>query len=355
MFSKKSTQLNYILKMVLCLPAVLICFTSCGNNNTDNLTVKEYSDTVLPSNITPITKSSFKLNTIVTITIYDSGNEELLEECMKLCDYYENLFSKTIAGSDIYKLNHEGTYTAAEKTSELIMKGLYYTELTGGVFNICIGSLTDLWDFINEKKVPEEEKIKSALSHIDYNNIVINENTYTFTDSEMKMDLGAIAKGYIADRIKDYLITQGVKSAIINLGGNVLLVGGKPDGSDFKIGIQKPFESYSETIAAMLLSDVSVVSSGVYERYFIEDEQLYHHIIDTSNGYPCNNELISVTIISKYSVDGDAISTSAFALGLEKGLEFINSLEDTYAVFITSDYELVYSEGFLGHITVTEE
>lgn len=327
-----------------------MCLTACGSKNNANKSSTENIRESITQNIQPIYKSSFKLNTVVSVTIYDSDDEDILIGCMEVCDYYENLFSKTIPESDIYHLNQEGYYVVSEDTSELIQKGLFYTKLTQGVFNICIAPLSNLWDFIDIKKVPDENKIKSALTHIDYNNITVNTNTYIFKDKEMGMDLGAIAKGYIADRMKEYLISQGIKSALIDLGGNILLVGAKPDGTDFKIGIQKPFESHNEVIAIMNLKDVSVVSSGIYERYFIENEQIYHHILDTSNGYPCNNELISVTILSKYSVDGDALSTSAFALGLEKGIELINSIPDTYAVFITSDYQLHYSDGFLNNI-----
>ena len=169
----------------------------------------------------------------------------------------------------------------------------------------------------------------------------------------MGIDLGAIAKGFIADRIKEYLLENNVQSALINLGGNVLLVGSKPNGDDFKVGIQKPFEDRNETIAIMELSDVSIVSSGIYERYFKQDDILYHHILNPSTGYPYDTGLTAVTVITNHSVDGDALSTTAFALGLEQGMEFINSLEDVYAVFITKENELYYSDGFKETIPIS--
>ena len=170
-------------------------------------------------------------------------------------------------------------------------------------------------------------------------------NIVTFADDDTAIDLGAIAKGYIADRIKDYLTEQGVKSAIINLGGNVVCVGEKTDGKPFKIGLQKPFADRTETVAALDINDLSVVSSGVYERHFIQDGVNYHHILDPHTGYPYENGLTQVTIISKLSVDGDGLSTSCFALGLENGMKLADSLDGVYAVFITEDGELHYSEG----------
>ena len=166
-----------------------------------------------------------------------------------------------------------------------------------------------------------------------------------FANDETTIDLGAIAKGYIADRIKDYLKEEKVESAVINLGGNVLCLGERPDGTPFQIGLQKPFASHTETVGVAGVRDLSVVSSGVYERHFIKDGVNYHHILDPSTGYPYENGLVQVTILSPQSVDGDGLSTTAFALGLEKGTELLESMEDVYGIFITEDGELHFTEG----------
>ena len=138
---------------------------------------------------------------------------------------------------------------------------------------------------------------------------------------------------------------QGVKSAIINLGGNVLCVGEKPDGTPFKIGLQKPFADRSETIETLNIKDMSVVSSGVYERHFIKDGVNYHHLLNPRDGYPFQNGLISVTILSDISADGDGMTTACFSLGLDEGLKLVNSLDGIYGIFITDDYEVYYSDG----------
>jgi thiamine biosynthesis lipoprotein len=165
----------------------------------------------------------------------------------------------------------------------------------------------------------------------------------------IQIDLGGIAKGYIADRLKEYLSEQGVTGAIIDLGGNILCMGGKTTTDPFRIGIQQPFADRNETIATIDIRDKSVVSSGVYQRYIqTEDGKIYHHILDPSTGYSFDNGLLGVTIISEKSVDGDGLSTTVFALGLEKGLELVESLDDVEAAFITEDETIIYSTGFPG-------
>ena len=313
----------------------------------------------------PVSATAIKLNTTVTVTIYDSQDRELLTECMNLCDKYEKIFSRTASDSELYQLNHreltpvagtEDTFQVSDPLAELIRKGLYYSELSEGAFDIAIEPLTSLWDFTAEDpQVPEDRLIQEALTKCDYHNVSVSDNNEVILKTEdTAIELGAIAKGYIADRLKDYLISQGVKSAIINLGGNVLCIGGKPDDSSFKIGIQKPFADRSETIAVMDIKDKSVVSSGVYERCFEQDGTLYHHLLNPRTGYPYDNGLIAVTIISDESVDGDALSTTCFALGLEDGMKLAESLDNFQAFFVTSDYEIHYTKDFQKEITVTE-
>lgn len=306
--------------------------------------------TLRPRQQDPITRSDFLLNTFVTVTLYDSDDEEILEQCMALCREYENRLSKTITTSEVYRLNHrapgEDTFTLTKDTAALIREGLQYSRISDGAFDITIEPLSSLWNFTDGKKViPPADEIQTAAQRVDWKNISLDGDVLTFHSPDTTIDLGSIAKGFIADRLKEYLISRNVKSAIINLGGNVLCVGEKPDGEPFKIGLQKPFEGRNEIIANLSIHDLSVVSSGVYERHFIVDGKNYHHILNPSTGYPYDNGLIAVTIVSPRSVDGDALSTTCFSLGLEKGLKLINSMDGIYAYFITDDYEIHYSDG----------
>ena len=298
----------------------------------------------------PVSATAIKLNTAVTVTIYDSQDRELLTECMNLCDKYEKIFSRTASDSELYQLNHreltpvagtEDTFQISDPLAELIRKGLYYSELSEGAF-----------DTAEDPQVPEDRLIQKALTKCDYHNVSVSDNNEVILKTEdTAIELGAIAKGYIADRLKDFLVKKGVNSAIINLGGNVLCIGSKPDGTPFKVGIQKPFADRNETV--MDITGKSVVSSGIYERCFKQGGKLYHHILNPQTGYPYDNGLISVTIISDQSVDGDALSTTCFALGLEDGLKFAEK-KGVQAVFITEDYELHYTDGFQDEINVTD-
>ena len=307
----------------------------------------------------PISATAFKLNTVVTVTVYDSQDQEILDGALALCDEYERIFSRTLPESELYRLNEGqlqedgGNYSLSDPLAELTAAGLYYGELSDGAFDISIAPVSSLWDFTSgEGSVPDSGAIAAALELVNYRDVTLEGNALHFAKEGMQLDLGAVAKGYIADRIKDYLLEQGVESAIIDLGGNILCVGSRPGGDPFRIGLQRPFASHSETVATVEITDKSVVSSGIYERYFEEDGVLYHHILNPETGYPYDNGLVSVTIISDESVDGDGLSTSCFALGLEKGMELINSLPDVQAVFITEDGELHFSEGFEEELTV---
>jgi thiamine biosynthesis lipoprotein len=294
----------------------------------------------------PITKTSFKLNTVVTITIYDSSDISLLDHALELCDDYENLFSRTRETSELYQINQGEKTTLSPETEELLSIALSYSRMSGGLFDPSIGPVSSLWDFHAETpRVPTDSEIKEALPLINSEKIHISNHTIELENS-MMLDLGAISKGYIADRIKEYLVEQGVKSAIIDLGGNVLCIGSRPDGTPFQIGIRQPFEDTSTAAATLSVTDQSVVTSGIYERCFTQDDVLYHHLLNPKTGYPCDNELASVTIVSDHSVDGDALSTCCFLMGTEQGMKLINSLTDVQAVFITREGDLLYSDGF---------
>lgn len=310
----------------------------------------------------PITATAFKLNTVVKVTIYDSQDEKILQDALALCDKYEKIFSRTRTDSEIYLLNEgklpqeDGYYILSEECEELIGKGLYYSELSGGAFDITIEPLSSLWDFTSgEKQIPDPQTLVEAQRHVGYEKVELKGNKIRFQEDGMGLELGAIAKGYIADKIKEFLISEGIESAVIDLGGNVLCIGARPDGEAFRVGIQKPFADRNETVATAGIRDRSVVSSGIYERYFEKDGKLYHHILNPKSGYPYENGLTAVTILSDESVDGDGLSTVCFALGLEKGLELINSLPDTQAVFITEDGELHYSEHFEEEVPLNYE
>ena len=234
--------------------------------------------------------------------------------------------------------------TVNRDTLELLEIALKYARLSDGLVDPAIGSLSRLWNFGsgNREIVPSKQQIEEALTHVDYHSIIINGNQVTLKDPLTRVELGFIAKGYIGDKLKEYLISRGVTSALINLGGNVVAVGNKPDGSLFRIGIQKPFASPGTAALTLDISDLSVVSSGNYERYFEKDGKLYHHILSPKTGYPSLSGLSQVTVLSDASVDGDALSTLCFILGYEKALSVLESFPEVRAGFITEEGDILY-------------
>lgn len=354
--------------------SLLFLLTGCNNSNKEEVTptptiatnTEQTSYLVIPltsGEVSPISACSYDLlNTVTSIQIFDSTDYTILNECFAVIDYYEKLFSRTREDSEVYHINHSNQteVTISNELKDLLDRSLSFCQLTDGAFDISIAPLSSLWDFSSlehKTTAPSKEEIQTALSLVNYADVTLKDNQLSFAKQRMQLELGAIAKGYIADKVKEFLLSKGVESAIINLGGNILLVGEKPDGSAFNVGIQKPFEDRDAVVVAICeLKDMSMVSSGIYERYFYDENgNFYHHILDSKTGYPCSTELLQVTIISKDSTTGDALSTACFALGLEKGLELINSMEDVYAVFIGADGTLYFSEGFMEEIPTRTE
>lgn len=295
------------------------------------------------------TIEGFFFDTFVSIVIYDPCNDALTDGCIELCSYYENLFSKSVSESDIYRINHAGgaPVTVSEDTVFLLSEAIRYAELTDGKIDPTIETVGSLWDFhpSDLPELPNEAEIASALTHVDYRNIVLTDSTVTLTDPKSSLDLAFLAKGYIADKLKEYLLANGIQNAIINLGGNTVVMGVKPSGEPFIIGVEKPFAD-GVPIASFALTDCTLVTSGVYHRYFYDEGTLYHHILDTATGYSVENHLYSVSILGGNSLTCDALSTTCFVLGPEEGMALIEAYDGVEAMFIMDDGSIRYSSGF---------
>lgn len=326
---------------VLVLPAFLL--TGCGSAAPD-----------------PVTKESFYFDTVCDITIYDMEDfskeaaDTAIDNAFALCSTYENMLSKTIEGSDIWNINHAGgqPVTVDQETADLIEKGIYYGNLSGGRFDITIGKAEDLWDFETDTpSLPDAEELAEAVSHVDYTKISVDGTSVQLQDPEMEIDLGGIAKGYIADKVAENLSSQGVTSAIVSLGGNIECVGAKPqdDGSttSFTIGIETPYSDRTEVVGSIPLNNGTAVTSGIYERFITVDGKQYFHILDPDTGYPVDTDVVSVTITADegHSVDCDALSTTCLLLGTEKGTELIESLDGYDAAFIDEDGSITCTSG----------
>ena len=328
-FSLFPIRCNRLRLPVLCLVSFIVLFlTGCSKR------------------LQPVSATGFYYDTVITITLYAPDSKPLLDECMQLASHYENLFSPTVEGSDIQRINtNPGSFvTVDDDTLSLIKTALSYAELSNGIVTPSIGALSSLWNFgsDNAQQIPDPTAIENALTHIDYRCIEVRGNQVRLTDPDASIDLGFIAKGFIADCMKEYLLSEGVTSGLINLGGNLVAIGSKPDGGPFKIGIQKPFESSGTAALTLDLTDISVVSSGNYERYFLQNGVLYHHILSVETGYPVKSGLSQVTILCTDSTAADALSTLCFTLGYEKAVRLLEEYPDVQAVFITEDGQILY-------------
>lgn len=315
----------------------------------------------------PVMGDGYYLDTICTISIYrmadgqgevkaaaDMSDEAnvVISEAFDLCSDLESKISRTRKDSDISRLNNaKGEWVdVSEDTRELLQKGIEYSDSSGGSFDITVGGVTEQWDFHapeGEAKIPDAEALAEAVKHINYRNIVIEGNKVRLTDPETKLDLGGIAKGYIGDRMSELLESKGVVSAVINLGGNVICIGGKTDEDDFAIGVETPFSDRKEIIGKIDARDKTLVTSGVYERQIEVDGKKYHHILDTKTGWPVGTDLDAVTLIADkgHSGDIDALSTICLILGADEGMKLIEGQDGIEGVFVLSDGDIRTTSG----------
>ena len=302
----------------------------------------------------PVRLEMFMLDTFVTLTVY--GSAEALNNAYALCEAYEEQLSRT-RGGDVARVNAANgvAVQVLPETAALLQEALAYSWMSGGFFDITIGKVSALWDFTSgEDVLPHADDIEDALAGVGYENIVIDGNSVRLTNGA-QLDLGAIAKGYISDRVADSLRDAGV-AAVVSLGGNIVTVGNRPGGEAWAIAVRKPFAPEGENVGVLRFrGDRAVVTTGVYERSFTLDGVFYHHILDPVTGYSAVSDLASVTVLHASGMAADALGTVVFGMGADKGLEFLNKLPGTEGVLITMDGEILTTTGFGDDIQFTEQ
>jgi len=309
------------------------------------------------------------LNTYCSITVYEPGREELIEGAFEYASSLEKMLSRTVESSPVSVFNRaDKDSLSTPELNELVALAQEYYALSGGLFDISIGSVSKLWDFqAEDPQVPEPALIELGLQHtqkadqikiIDFSVFssqfdAPSEPGLLKTDHGIEIDLGGIAKGYIADKTKSWLEEAGVGSAILNFGGNVLTLGSKADGSAWKVAIEKPFSGEEDVlidqrsyVGIVETAGGSVVTSGTYERKFYGDDgTLYHHVLDPRTGYPAQTDLMSATVIGPESVRCDALSTTCLLMGSEAAQSFMEGIDGYEYVFITNSGEIIASDG----------
>ncbi len=299
--------------------------------------------------------TTFAMDTIMMFTVYSKDGEEILIDAEQEIRRLEHLLSITMEDSEIHELNRKAGEKAvhiSEETMELLSLGKSIGEETGGCFNIAISPVVKAWGFTEEDKhVPVQEEIDRLLPLANTEDILLDEENGTafLQKKGMAVDLGGIAKGYAADKAAELLRAESVTSGYFSLGGNLMGIGQKPDGTAWKAAVGNPLDA-RDYVGMLEFSDCAVVTSGGYQRYFEEDGKRYHHIIDPATGYPAENELLAVAIVCENATRADALSTALFVMGLDNAAAFWQEHDDFEVIFITND-EVIATEGLRDSFT----
>ena len=340
-------QLN-ILPLLL---AVLLLVSGCSKGTEPGTT---QSTGLLPTAIaaeTPdpnkkTTGIGFYFDTVVSLSLWGAP-EGLMDEIWAACARYEQLLSKTIDASDVSRINNAmgQTVTVDPETWEILRRAKEISAQTGGAFSITIAPVTALWSFTDTvtNMVPTDEARLKMLPLVDDQKIALGENNTVTLPAGMEIDLGGIAKGYIADKVAD-IIREKAYAGIVSLGGNVSTVGKKPDGSAFSVGIKDPHNPAASK-AIIYTGDGTVVTSGTYERGFSFGGERFHHILDPETGWPSQSDLVSATFVMDSSMTADALATACIVIGSEKSLALAKELQ-LDAMFIDKDGQAFFTEGF---------
>lgn len=298
----------------------------------------------------PVTKKA--LGTVCTVNLFEDGSRGLYSRIFKRLSEIDSRFSVNKKNSDISKINDAAglhPVSVHEDVAYVLRYALEIAEKSGGEFDPSIGPLVRLWGINTpHAKIPAEREIQEARSLVDFRKVRLEGNSVFLEEKGMSLDLGGIAKGYAADEIADILRENSVSRAVLDLGGNVYVYGRKSDGSPWHVGIRNPYGASGSPAMVLSLEDsMSVVTSGVYERFFIRDGNLYHHILDPKTGSPAQRDFLSVTILDSSSMRADALSTAAFLMGMEKYSVTFTSP----AVFIKRDMSVIASKELEGKIS----
>ena len=333
------------IKKLIIFTLVCLTLTSCNSKTTD--TTNDTSENPTANNDEPQSRDVFAMDTYMTLTAYGNNADEALNEAEAEIERLDALLSTGDENSEIYALNQNGTGTISEDTEILLDESeKLYTD-TDGVFDITIYPVMDAWGFTTQNyRIPSEEELKGLLENVNASKIQYDKASKKVAlPAGVKIDFGGIAKGYTSSRIMGIYKKCGVTSGMVSLGGNVQLLGAKPDGSFWRVAVQSPDDT-NDYLGVLEAEDKAVITSGGYERYFEENGKIYHHIIDPATGYPAENGLKSVTIVSDDGTLADGLSTSLFIMGKDKACDFWKEHSDKFdMILMTDDNELYVSEG----------
>lgn len=336
--------------VLFCILGIFLLSGCNGNTDTSSVQATERS----VEQQTQAQEEIFAMDTYMTVTAFGENAQSAADAAIEEIQRLDELLSTGNEKSEVWQMNENGGGTLSEDTEYLLKRATELCKETDGAFDITVYPIMEAWGFTTENfQVPSEDTLQKLLAITDGTQVSFDESTkeMSFGMDGMKMDFGGIAKGYTSSRIIEIWKEQGITSGLVNLGGNVQALGCKTDGSNWKIGIQNP-EGEGSYIGVLETKDKAVVTSGGYERYFEQDGNLYHHIIDPTTGYPAENGLESVTIVSTDGTLADGLSTALFVMGKDKAVEYWKLHSDMFdVILLTEDKKIFVTEGIKGDFT----
>ncbi|KWX80181.1 thiamine biosynthesis protein ApbE [Paenibacillus riograndensis] len=359
--NKKSTLLLVVFVIIIALSV-----TACGSSKDKNSSPEETAGGAKVSTdggTKSLEQTFYIYDTVVNIKVFgDKAGQKNMDDIQQMLERMDKEFSRTKEDGELYAVNKAAGKEAvavSDETLDIVKQSLKYAEEMDGLFDPTIGPLVDLWNIgSGGESVPPQAEIDKAKALTNYKDVIVDEaaKTVKLAKEGMVLDMGGIGKGYAADRIADYLKEQGLDSAMINLGGSsIIALGNKPNGSPWNIGLQDPDQSRGSQLGTIKISDEVIDASGVYERFFMQDGVRYHHILDPRTGFPSQNGLKSITIMSPNATDADALSTGVFLMGLEDGMKYLESLpEKVDAFFITDDNKIYATSDLKKRLQLTD-
>lgn len=325
--------------LLLCALLAAVLLVGCGGGTGTTPEV--------PAGPTELSADFFAMDTLMSFRIYD-GDEALIQQCRTLVEDLENELSVVKEGSAVWQLNHSGSAALSDTAADLLGRTLSLCEETGGTLDVSVYPIVRAWGFTetaadDTNRVPSSETVRLLLEKVDYRRIRLEGNTASLPDGT-EIDLGAVAKGYAGELLAADLRKAGVKSAVLALGGNIQTVGSRPDGSAWRVGVQSPDKD--GLLGVLSVSDLAVVTSGGYERYFTDpDGNVWWHIMDPQTGYPARNGLVSVTVIGRSGLACDALSTALFIMGPDQAVSYWRAHRDFDMLLVTDDARLLATAG----------
>jgi len=305
----------------------------------------------------------FAMGTVITQKVYGANGKTATAEAMQRLEYLDKLLTFNAPEGDVYALNinaGKGEVNLNPITLKILNKAQQVAELSNGAFDVTVGPLVKSWGIGTEQQhVPAAEEIHNLLALVNYKDLYLNGQSAGLKKVGQMVDLGGIAKGYAGDEVVQIYKKHGIDSGFVNIGGNVVTLGSKPDGSPWTVGIRNPRPqegvSGQQIVGTVTVNNKAVVTAGDDQRYFEQDGKRYHHILDPHTGYPAESDLMSVTLITDSSFDADALDTAVFILGLEKGKELLRKYGGIEAVFITKDKKIYVTDGLKSNFQLHDE